>query len=223
MKTRFIMKPCYCDRLVKAIDNYIQKADNDLSDLLGKEGYAKPKKTLQYAKGIEDDVADIIGFGKVSATLLSEMLQAYTGSPSDIKLEPFDDRFNNKLYISTSPKNEFSFLVSDVLDILSKKVPAHIPFSIAFTYQPEAPPAYIAVAQLGTAMSCTIRLPGVIKPRAVGATAYTAGAAASARMMAEVEIPGIITPKSVSAQAYAAGRLAHTHETVTITIGGQTT
>ena len=39
MKTRFIMRPCYCDRLVKAIDNYIQKADNDLSDLLGKEGY----------------------------------------------------------------------------------------------------------------------------------------------------------------------------------------
>lgn len=60
MKTRFIMRPCYCDRLVKAIDNYIQKADNDLSDLLGKEGYAKPKKTLQYAKGIEDDVADIL-------------------------------------------------------------------------------------------------------------------------------------------------------------------
>ena len=151
------------------------------------------------------------------------MLQAYTGSPSDIKLEPFDDRFNNKLYISTSPKNEFSFLVSDVLDILSKKVPAHIPFSITFTYQPEAPPAYIAVAQYSTAISCIIRLPGVIQPRAVGATAYTTGAAASARMMAAVEIPGIITPKSISAQAYAAGRLAHTHETVTITIGGQTT
>lgn len=165
----------------------------------------------------------IIGFGKVSATLLSEMLQAYTGSPSVIKLEPFDDQRNNKLYISTSPQNEFSFFVSDVLDILSKKVPAHIPFSIAFTYQPEAPPAYIAVAQYSTAISCTIRLPGVIQPRAVGATAYTAGAAASARMMAEVKLPGIITPKSVSAQAYAAGRLAHTHETVTITIGGQTT
>lgn len=151
------------------------------------------------------------------------MLQAYTGSPSDIKLEPFDDRFNNKLYISTSPKNEFSFLVSDVLDILSKKVPAHIPFSIAFTYQPEAPPAYIAVSQYSAAISCIIRLPGVIQPRAVGATAYTTGAAASARMMAAVEIPGIITPKSISAQAYAAGRLAHTHETITIKIGGQTT
>ena len=42
MKTRFIMKPCYCDRLVKAIDNYIQKADNELADLPGKESYAKP-------------------------------------------------------------------------------------------------------------------------------------------------------------------------------------
>lgn len=182
---------------------------------------ARSQRTLEERRRLIKSY--IIGFGKISATLLSDMLQAYTGSPSIIKLEPFDDQRNNKLYISTSPQNDFFFFASDVLDILSKKVPAHIPFSIAFTYQPEAPPAYIAVAQLGTAMSCTIRLPGVIKPRTVGATAYTAGAAASARMMAEVKLPRIITPKSVSAQAYAAGRLAHTHETVTITIGGQTT
>ena len=82
---------------------------------------------------------------------------------------------------------------------------------------------YVAAAPCSSAMSCTIRLPGVIQPRAVGATAYATGAAASARMMTEVKLPGIINPKSVSAQAYAAGRLAHTHETVTITIGGQTT
>lgn len=130
----------------------------------------------------------IIGFGKVSATLLSEMLQAYTGSPSDIKLEPFDDRFNNKLYISTSPQNEFSFLVSDVLDILSKKVPAHIPFSIAFTYQTEAPPAYIAVAQYSTAISCIIRLPDFVALPDAQAQAYTAGAAE--RMRITIEIGG---------------------------------
>lgn len=170
---------------------------------------ARGRRTLEERRRLIKSY--IIGFGKISATLLSDMLQAYTGSPSIIKLEPFDDQRNNKLYISTSPQNDFFFFASDVLDILSKKVPAHILFSIEFTYQLEAPPAYIAVAQVGTAMSCTIRLPGVIKPRAVGATAYTTGAAASARMMAEVEIPGIITPKSVSAQAYAAGRLAHTH------------
>ncbi len=79
---------------------------------------------------------------------------------------------------------------------------------------------YASAAFCSTSIACTVRLPGMIQPQAVGATAYTTGAAASARMMAKVEIPGIITPKSVSAQAYAAGRLAHTHETVTITIGG---
>ena len=60
MKQRFVIRPCYCDRITKAIDAYIRKADNDLSKQLGKEGYAKPKKTLQYAQDIEDDVADIL-------------------------------------------------------------------------------------------------------------------------------------------------------------------
>ena len=48
MKQRLVIRPCYCDRITKAIDAYIRKADNDLSKQLGKEGYAKPKKTLQY-------------------------------------------------------------------------------------------------------------------------------------------------------------------------------
>ena len=60
MRQRLVIKPCYCDRIAKAIDAYIRKADNDLSKQLGKEGYAKPKKTLQYAQDIEDDVADIL-------------------------------------------------------------------------------------------------------------------------------------------------------------------
>ena len=49
-----------CQPLIKAIDAYIAKADNDLSDQLGAEGYAKPKKTLKYAQEIEDDVAEAL-------------------------------------------------------------------------------------------------------------------------------------------------------------------
>lgn len=45
-----------CAPLIKAIDAYIAKADGDLADALGKEGYAKPKKTLKYAQDIEDGV-----------------------------------------------------------------------------------------------------------------------------------------------------------------------
>ncbi len=38
----------------------MKKVDNDLSDQLGAEGYAKPKKTLKYAQSIEDDVAEAL-------------------------------------------------------------------------------------------------------------------------------------------------------------------
>jgi hypothetical protein len=60
VRKRIVIRQSCCDRLTKAIDAYIRKADNNLSDQLGKEGYAKPKKTLQYAESIEDDVADIL-------------------------------------------------------------------------------------------------------------------------------------------------------------------
>ena len=44
MRKRIVIRQSCCDRLTKAIDAYIRKADNNLSDQLGKEGYAKPKK-----------------------------------------------------------------------------------------------------------------------------------------------------------------------------------
>ena len=49
-----------CKPLIKAIDAYIAKADNDLSDQLDAEGYVKPKKTLEYAEALEEDVANAL-------------------------------------------------------------------------------------------------------------------------------------------------------------------
>ncbi len=49
-----------CGPLLKAIDAYIQKADDDLADVLEAEGYAKPKKTVKYAQAIEDEVAEAL-------------------------------------------------------------------------------------------------------------------------------------------------------------------
>jgi len=42
-----------CQGLIKAIDAYLAKADNDLQDQLEAEGYVKPKKTVQYISDIE--------------------------------------------------------------------------------------------------------------------------------------------------------------------------
>ncbi len=50
----------YCKPLIKAIDNYIAKADDSLSDTLGDEGFAKPKKSFQYIKDIEDSAAEAL-------------------------------------------------------------------------------------------------------------------------------------------------------------------
>lgn len=46
----------YCS-LIKAIDNYIQKADDDLEDVLEDEGRAIPKKTVEVMNAIEDGIA----------------------------------------------------------------------------------------------------------------------------------------------------------------------
>lgn len=50
----------YCKPLIKAIDNYITKADDSLSETLGDEGFVKPKKSFQYIKDIEDSAAEAL-------------------------------------------------------------------------------------------------------------------------------------------------------------------
>lgn len=49
-----------CGPLIKAIDAYIEKADDDLSDALKAEGYTKAKKTVKYIEDMEDGVSDAL-------------------------------------------------------------------------------------------------------------------------------------------------------------------
>lgn len=51
---------CNCDRLIKAIDDYIEKADKSLEDILSAEGYAVPKKTVKRASAIEEAIAEAL-------------------------------------------------------------------------------------------------------------------------------------------------------------------
>lgn len=50
----------YCKPLIKAIDNYIAKADEGLMEQLDDEGFLKPKKSFQYIKDIEDSTAEAL-------------------------------------------------------------------------------------------------------------------------------------------------------------------
>lgn len=49
-----------CSELIKAIDAYIAKADENLSDALEKEGFAEPKETVKHAEGLEEQLAEVL-------------------------------------------------------------------------------------------------------------------------------------------------------------------
>jgi len=46
--------------LIKAIENYIIKANDNLSDILKREGYIKSKRTLEYIQQIENETAEVL-------------------------------------------------------------------------------------------------------------------------------------------------------------------
>lgn len=49
-----------CQILIKAIDAYIAKADNDLADQLKKEGYADSKNTVKHIEELEEKIAEVL-------------------------------------------------------------------------------------------------------------------------------------------------------------------
>lgn len=51
-------KPCKCSALIKAIDAYIAKVDEDIESNLKDAGFASPKKTVRHMKELEDELAD---------------------------------------------------------------------------------------------------------------------------------------------------------------------
>ncbi|MGN1480743.1 phage minor head protein [Porcipelethomonas sp.] len=48
-----------CSELIKAIDAYIAKADEKLSDALEKEGFAEPEDTVKHAEELEEQLAEV--------------------------------------------------------------------------------------------------------------------------------------------------------------------
>lgn len=50
-----------CQQLIIAIDAYIRKADEKLSDTLGKEGFAEPEDTVSHIEQLEEELENIFG------------------------------------------------------------------------------------------------------------------------------------------------------------------
>lgn len=96
-----------CGPLIKAIDAYIEKADNDLADALGAEGYVKPKKTLKYAQDIEDGVAE---------ALLDETDYIIAEAEKAVDLETFAEDVWPKVKLNDTVKGKLVTVFTESLD-----------------------------------------------------------------------------------------------------------
>ena len=61
-----------CSPLIKAIDSYIRKADDDLKNVLEEEGYAEPEETVEEIQETEDRVAEAL-FDETDYILMAVM------------------------------------------------------------------------------------------------------------------------------------------------------
>ncbi len=77
----------------------------------------------------------LIGFGKISASLICQMISAYTNAPVSCRFEPFDDEGNNLFYIDFQRASNETIYMSDILTLLARKLPAHIKYRPEIVYR----------------------------------------------------------------------------------------
>ena len=110
-----------CAPLIKAIDAYIQKADDGLADALGAEGYIKPKKTLKYAQDIEDSVEE---------ALLEETDYILAEAEKAVDLETFAADIWPGVKLNDAAKSKLATVFTERL---SEFLPEYIGYYIAQT------------------------------------------------------------------------------------------
>lgn len=78
-----------------------------------------------------------VGSGKMSGSLLSDIIGTYTGATSKCRFEPCDIAGNNMVYIDSERGTETTFYSSDIIELVRAKLPAHIPFELNVVYRNE--------------------------------------------------------------------------------------
>lgn len=78
-----------------------------------------------------------VGAGKMSASLLSDIIGTYTGATSECRFEPCDIAGNNMVYIDSERGTETTFYSSDIIELIRAKLPAHLPFELNVVYRNE--------------------------------------------------------------------------------------
>lgn len=77
----------------------------------------------------------LIGTGKISASLIAEMIGTYTGAPAECTLGTAPDGQGGCLYIAVDRGSKDFINFTDIAALLSVKIPAHIMFELSMRCQ----------------------------------------------------------------------------------------
>lgn len=110
---------CACDFVCKAIESYIQKADDSLTEVLKKAGYIDPSYTVKQISELEDELTEILQGRTDEFIELLEKHPQYTIQDAIDKLP----RFNRKSNLEKALEAVFAVRFASVVAHLSN---AHI-------------------------------------------------------------------------------------------------
>ena len=113
------------------LNNFIMDADDESITRLEKFLYIKTDKIRSLDERRRLVASYFIGFGKINATKIKEIVYSFTGANSEVYFE--DSMVSIEIERGTSE----SLYLIDVNNILSGRIPAHLPFElvIKFTIQ----------------------------------------------------------------------------------------
>lgn len=76
--------------------------------------------------------ARLIGSGKISASVITDMIKSYTGGDVKCTLAPCDSKKNNKLYINAERGTGSQIYLQEIETLLDERLPAHIEYELSF-------------------------------------------------------------------------------------------
>lgn len=79
--------------------------------------------------------AHFVGFGKISASKIKEIIKAFTGADSTISFVPIDDAGNYSLVIEIDRGGNTNINFTDINKTLANRLPAHIAYDWAVKYK----------------------------------------------------------------------------------------
>ena len=129
-----------CDNVIDTINavldnSFIETVDETmtarLEKFLGIE--ADEKQTLEERRSLV--YAHFVGFGKISASKIKEIIKAFTGADSTVSFKPTDDAGNNKLIIEIDRGKNAGVNFAEINRTLASRLPAHIAYDCAVKYR----------------------------------------------------------------------------------------